>query len=75
MSGTDGLVLPIALTATSHASYWMANRLTEPCVLTGHDVFIADSGGTYAMLEVGNGSLLWATARLAREHDPGGSGQ
>lgn len=65
MSGTDGLVFAHSVDSNfSRWAYRMANRLTEPCVLTGQDVFIADSGGTYAMLEVGNGSPLWRNRTL-----------
>jgi outer membrane protein assembly factor BamB len=65
MSGTDGLVF--AHNVRSNFARWryrMANRLTNTAVLAGQDVFIVDSGGTYAMLETASGRPLWRNRTL-----------
>lgn len=65
MSGTDGLVF--AHSVDSNFARWryrMANRITNPGVLAGQDVFVVDSGGTYAMLETSSGKPLWRNRTL-----------
>lgn len=65
MFGSDGLVF--AHNVESNFSRWkyrMANRIVSPGVLAGQDVFIADSGGTYAMLETASGIPLWRNRTL-----------
>lgn len=65
MSGTDGLVF--AHSVDSNFSRWryrLANRITNPGVLAGQDVFVVDSGGTYAMLETATGEPLWRNRAL-----------
>lgn len=65
MSGTDGLVF--AHNVESNFARWryrMANRMTNPAVLAGQDVFVVDSGGTYAMIEASSGKPLWRNRAL-----------
>jgi len=65
MSGTDGLVFGHSVDSNfSRWGYRMANRLTNPCVLAGQDVFVVDSGGTYAMIEASSGNPLWRNRTL-----------
>lgn len=67
MSGTDGLVF--AHSVDSNFSRWryrMANRITNSSVLAGQDVFVVDSGGTYAMLETSSGIPLWRNRTLGK---------
>lgn len=65
MSGIDGLVFGHSVDNNfSRWAYRMANRLTNPCVLAGQDVFIVDSGGTYAMIETSSGTPLWRNRTL-----------
>jgi outer membrane protein assembly factor BamB len=65
MSGIDGLVFGHSVDSNfSRWGYRMANRLTNPCVLAGQDVFIVDSGGTYAMIEASTGTPLWRNRTL-----------
>lgn len=65
MSGTDGLVF--AHSVDSNFARWryrLANRIIKPGVLAGQDVFVVDSGGTYAMLETASGTPLWRNRAL-----------
>ncbi|MEM6258848.1 MAG: PQQ-binding-like beta-propeller repeat protein [Planctomycetota bacterium] len=65
MSGTNGLVF--AHSVDSNFTRWryrLANRITSSSVLAGQDVFIVDSGGTYAMLEASSGNPLWRNRTL-----------
>lgn len=65
MSGTDGLVF--AHSVDSNFARWryrLANRITNPGILAGQDVFVVDSGGTYAMLETSSGKPLWRNRTL-----------
>ena len=65
MSGTDGMVF--AHSVDSNFPRWryrLANRITNPGVVAGQDVFVVDSGGTYAMLETASGTPLWRNRTL-----------
>ncbi|MGB0766778.1 MAG: PQQ-binding-like beta-propeller repeat protein [Phycisphaeraceae bacterium] len=65
MSGTDGLVFAHSVVSNfSRWQYRLANRITSSAVLAGQDVFVVDSGGTYAMLETANGNPLWRNRTL-----------
>lgn len=65
MSGTSGLVFAHSVNSNfSRWSYRLSNRLTSPGVLAGQDIFIVDSGGTYAMLETSSGTPLWRNRTL-----------
>ncbi len=65
MSGTNGMVF--AHNVESNFARWryrLANRITNPAVLVGQDVFVVDSGGTYAMIEASSGKPLWRNRAL-----------
>lgn len=44
--------------------YQMANRMSNPALLAGQDVFFVDDGGTYAMVEGESGRPLWRNHTL-----------
>lgn len=65
MSGVNGLVF--AHSVDSNFSRWrykMANRISSSVAMAGQDVFIADNGGTYAMVEASSGAPLWRNRTL-----------
>jgi len=65
MSGTDGLVFAHSVDSNfSRWQYRLANRITSSAALAGQDVFVVDTGGTYAMLETSNGKPLWRNRTL-----------
>ena len=65
MSGTDGLVFAHSVDSNfSRWQYRLANRITNSAALAGQDVFVVDTGGTYAMLETANGKPLWRNRTL-----------
>ena len=65
MSGTNGLVFGHSVDSNfSRWRYKLSNRITNPGVLAGQDVFVVDSGGTYAMLEAATGEPLWRNRAL-----------
>lgn len=67
MSGTNGLVFGHSVNSNfSRWSYRLANRITSSGVLAGQDVFVVDSGGTYAMLEAATGTPLWRNRTLGK---------
>ncbi len=67
MSGTNGLVFGHSVNSNfSRWSYRLANRITNSAVLAGQDVFVVDSGGTYAMLETSTGTPLWRNRALGK---------
>ncbi|MFK7789959.1 MAG: PQQ-binding-like beta-propeller repeat protein [Phycisphaeraceae bacterium] len=67
MSGTNGLVFAHSVNSNfSRWSYRLANRITSSAVLAGQDVFVVDSGGTYAMLETSSGTPLWRNRTLGK---------
>eukprot|EP00752_Nemacystus_decipiens_P015713 g14026.t1 len=65
MFGTNGLVFGHSVDSNfPRWRYRLANRITNPGILTGQDVFVVDSGGTYALLETATGSPLWRNRTL-----------
>lgn len=65
LSGSNGLVF--AHSVTSNFTRWRYNldsRITNPPALAQQDVFIVDTGGTYAMLETSTGKPLWRNRTL-----------
>lgn len=65
LSGSNGLVF--AHSVDNNFARWrysLANRITNPPVLVQQDVFIVDTGGTYAMLETATGGPLWRSRTL-----------
>lgn len=65
MSGSDGLVFGHSVDSNfARWRYRLANRITNPGVIAGQDVFVVDSGGTYAMIEASSGKPLWRNRTL-----------
>ena len=65
MSGTNGLVFGHSVDSNfSRWRYKLSNRITNHGVMAGQDVFVVDSGGTYAMLEAASGEPLWRNRAL-----------
>ncbi len=65
LSGSNGLVF--AHSVDSNFARWrydMDGRITNPPAITQQDVFIVDTGGTYAMLEAATGQPLWRNRTL-----------
>ena len=65
MFGTNGLVFGHSVDSNfARWRYRLSNRITQPGILTGQDVFIVDSGGTYVLLETASGEPLWRNRTL-----------
>lgn len=65
MSGVDGRVFAHSVDNNfSRWSYQLSNRVSSSPVLAGQDVFVVDTGGTYAMLEASSGLPLWRNHTL-----------
>lgn len=65
MTGVNGTAFAHGVdTNFSRWRYKMANRISTSPVLAEQDVFIVDTGGTYAMLETQTGNILWRNRTL-----------
>lgn len=67
LSGSNGLVF--AHSVDSNFARWrydLDSRITNPPAIAQQDVFIVDTGGTYAMLEVATGNPLWRNRTLGK---------
>lgn len=65
LSGSNGLVF--AHSVDSNFARWrydLASRITNPPAIAQQDVFIVDTGGTYAMLEIATGKPQWRSRTL-----------
>ena len=65
LSGSNGLVF--AHSVDSNFTRWrynLASRITNPPAIAQQDVFIVDTGGTYAMLETASGKPLLRSRTL-----------
>lgn len=65
LSGTNGRIF--AHSTRSNFSRWrydLSNSVTSSPVVAGRDVFVVDTGGTYAMLEANSGLPLWRNRAL-----------
>jgi outer membrane protein assembly factor BamB len=65
LSGSNGLVF--AHSVDSNFTRWrydLASRITNPPAIAQQDVFIVDTGGTYALLETASGNPLWRSRTL-----------
>lgn len=64
-SGSNGLVF--AHSVDNNFTRWrydLASRITNPPAVVQQDVFIVDTGGTYALLETATGTPLWRSRTL-----------
>lgn len=67
MSGVNGMVF--AHSVDNNFARWryrLANRISSPAVLAGQDVFAVDTGGTYAMIEIKSGNIIWRNRTLGQ---------
>lgn len=65
MSGSNGLVFAHSVDSNfTRWRYTLANRISNSSILAGQDVFVVDTGGTYAMLETQSGRPLWRNHTL-----------
>jgi len=65
MSGVNGRVFAHSVDNNfSRWSYQLSNRISASPALAGQDVFVVDTGGTYAMLETSTGLPLWRNHTL-----------
>ncbi len=65
LSGSNGLVFGHSVDSNfARWRYDMDSRITNPPALAQQDVFIVDTGGTYAMLETSTGKPLWRNRTL-----------
>lgn len=65
LAGTNGLIFAHSVDSNfMRWGYQLANRTNNSPALAGQDVFVVDTGGTYAMLETANGRPLWRNRTL-----------
>lgn len=65
LSGSNGLVFAHSVDSNfTRWRYHLASRITNPPAIAQQDVFIVDTGGTYAMLEIATGKPLWRSRTL-----------